>query len=166
MTEPQTNLTGDQLHTPPKTPFDWAALLLGLSAVAGLAISIYLTVAHYSGGGLACPRGGALDCEAVTHSLFSTVPGTDLPITIPGLIWFVVSGGAALLALTRRAPAWLAVAHLLWGVIGIFTILYLIYAELVVIHKVCLWCTTIHTLVAITFLLALIRWQRQVAEAI
>ena len=58
------------------------ALLLAL-ALIGLAIAIYLTVAHYQNTALACANTALINCEAVTHSSYSLVPGTSIPITVP-----------------------------------------------------------------------------------
>ena len=139
------------------------AALVGI-ALAGLAISIYLTTVHYQGVPLLCPRGGLVDCAAVTSSSYSVVPGTALPITIPGMLWFVVSGGLALVAwraaaLGQREAAALRPLHALWGGLGLAFVLYLVYAEIVRLHHLCEWCTVVHLLTLATFLLALSRLQ-------
>lgn len=140
-------------------------LLIAACALAGAGIATYLTIAHYANAPLACTRTGIVNCDAVTHSSFSVIPGTDVPITVPGLIWFLLSGLAALLALRDDAPSWLAPAHALLGAAGVVSILYLVYAELVVIHGVCEWCTAVHVLVLATFLLAFSRWQRSAVSS-
>jgi uncharacterized membrane protein len=138
-----------------------------LMALAGLGISIYLTVVHYQGAGIAfCSTTGLVNCNLVTSSGNSVLFGTPIPITIPGMIWFVVSGGMALVALVaiwqnRREPARLRGAHLLWSVLGMAFVLYLVYVEIVVLHTLCEWCTVVHLLTFATFLLALNRWQQR-----
>lgn len=133
-------------------------------ALAGITISGYLTAVHYTHAQLACPTTGVINCEAVTSSAYSVVPGTAIPITIPGIVWFVVSGGLAGVALVRvwqglpELPL-LRLAQLLWGAAGLLFVLYLVYAEIVVLHKICVWCTVIHLLTLGTFLVALARWQ-------
>jgi uncharacterized membrane protein len=129
------------------------------AAVAGIGIAVYLTVVHYSDVPLACSTTGPVDCNAVTHSSFSVVPGTLVPITIPGLLWFAGGGLASLVGLARRSPRWLPGAQLGWAVLGLGAVLYLIYAEMVVIHRICEWCTGVHALVLLSFVLALRRWQ-------
>lgn len=136
-----------------------------LMAVAGLAISIYLTTVHYAGVALVCTNNGTIDCSAVTTSKYSVVPGTSVPITIPGMLWFVVSGGLAVYALVlrqqrRREPARLRLIQLLWGAVGLLFVLYLVYAEIVLIHRICEWCTVIHLLTLATFLVVLSRFQQ------
>jgi uncharacterized membrane protein len=139
-------------------------LVILACAVAGVAIAGYLTFVHYTNTTLACTRSGLINCDAVTHSSFSLVPGTALPITLPGIAWFAVSGLAALVALGRSKPRWLAAGHALLGTAGVIGVLYLVYAELVVIHGICEWCTAVHALVLLTFVLALHRWQRSTVD--
>jgi hypothetical protein len=40
-------------------------------------------------------------------------------------------------------------------------VLYLVYAEIVLLHTLCEWCTVVHVLTFATFLLALQRWQQR-----
>ena len=88
-------------------PVDLFAILV--MAVIGLGISIYLTTVHYANAPLVCSSGGIVSCSEVTRSSYSVVPGTSWPITIPGMLWFVVSGALAAAVLasaggtTRRA---------------------------------------------------------------
>jgi uncharacterized membrane protein len=138
-----------------------------LMALLGLGISIYLTVIHYQGAGVAfCSTTGVVNCNKVTSSGNSVLFGSTVPITIPGMMWFIVSGGMALVALlaiwrNRREPARLRAAHLLWGILGMAFVLYLVYAEIVLLHTLCEWCTVVHLLTFATFLLALNRWQQR-----
>lgn len=137
-----------------------------LMALVGLGISIYLTTIHYQGVAPLCNTTGVIDCARVTSSEYSVLPGTPIPITIPGMIWFVVSGGMALVALlaiwrNRLEPPQLRLAHLLWGAVGLLFVLYLVYAEIVALRRLCEWCTVVHLLTFATFLLALNRWQQR-----
>ena len=133
-------------------------------SVAGLAIAAYLTSVHYAGVPLACTKGGLVDCAAVTTSQYSVIPGTQLPITLPGILWFVVNGCLALAAWRGQgwAPGRLAVAHAAWGALGLLAVFYLVYAEIVSLHKICEWCTTVHVLILISFLLAVYRLQQEI----
>jgi uncharacterized membrane protein len=136
-------------------------------ALAGLGVSIYLTVVHYQGSDLlACPNTGVVNCVKVTTSNNSYLFGTQIPITIPGMLWFIVSGAMALIALlaiwnNRREPSRLRLAHLLWGAAGMVFVLALVYAEIVQLHSLCEWCTVVHLLTLATFLIALNRWQQR-----
>ena len=133
---------------------DRGPLAILAAAALGLAVSAYLTVAHYAGADLACVQSAAIDCSAVTTSSYSLVPGTQVPISLAGLVWFAVSGAAAATAMRADLP-WLRPAHLAWAAVGLAVALYLINAELTVIHRICEWCTVVHVLVGATFFLAL-----------
>lgn len=53
-------------------------------AIADAGIAIYLTTVHYAQVPLLCSAQGVVNCELVTSSGYSVVPGTALPITLPG----------------------------------------------------------------------------------
>lgn len=129
-------------------------LLLAL-ALAGAGIALYLTSVHYAQAPLLCSSQGLVNCERVISSSYSVVPGTALPITIPGLLWFVVSAVLAIGAL-RQGKRWISTVQLLWGVLGMLTVLYLVYVELVVLHTICAWCTAVHVIVFVSLLVIII----------
>lgn len=130
-----------------------------LVAGFGLAIALYLTIAHYAHAPLACVTTGPIDCGAVTSSSFSLIPGTDIPITLVGIGFFLVSGVFFALAAGPAEPDWVRPAHLVVAAAALLAVLYLIYAEIVVINRICEWCTAVHVIVVITFLIALRRLQ-------
>ena len=138
---------------------DRLALAGIIAAVAGLVVSAYLTVAHYANVPLACVTTGPVDCSAVTSSSFSVIPGTAIPITILGLLWFAASGGAFWVESRDSGPDWIFLAHFALAVAGLGFVLYLVYAELVVINRICEWCTIVHLLVIATFFITLRRLQ-------
>jgi len=144
-----------------RVPLATAVIVLTL---IGLGISIYLTVDHYRGVAPVCTIGGAFDCAKVTSSAWSVIPGTSIPITIPGMLWFVVSGGFAAamlwyLAREQREPPRLRLWFVLWAGAGLVFVLYLVYAEIVQLRTLCAWCTGVHVLTLVIFLLALRLWQ-------
>lgn len=140
-----------------------ALALLGM-AVAGIGIAAYLTAVHYADTAPVCAAtGSVVDCGAVTRSTWSLVPGTAIPVTVPGMLFFAVSGVLAVLAL-RGAPARPAL-HAAWAAAGMAAVLYFVWAELVALHRICEWCTAVHVLVLGTFLLALARALPAAAEA-
>jgi uncharacterized membrane protein len=129
-------------------------------SLLGMAVSVYLTFVHYQGAPLVCSTGGLIDCESVLSSAYSLVPGTAIPITIPGLLWFIVSGGLALLGWQfRPGERRVILAELIWAALGMLSVFYLVYAEIVVLHKICAWCTVIHITILVMLLLAVIQWQ-------
>jgi len=153
--------------------------LVTLFAGLGVPIAIYLTVQHYEGAAPSCPRadwfahllaniGIGINCGAVTSSAYSRIGPTNVPISVPGLIWFVVSGGLAIWALLAamgrlQRPDWLANARLAWSVIGLAFVIYLVYIEFGRLRLVCEWCTGVHILTLLTFIVVLVQWQREMA---
>ncbi len=150
------------IRTLARQSLDQVAIIL--MALAGVGIAIYLTTVHYAKVPLICSTTGLIDCAGVTTSQYSVVPGTTIPITIPGIGWFLVSMGIAVafLACRRRGeqpPERLRQAQLVWSALGLLSIFYLIYAEIVKLHRICEWCTGVHALILATFLVVLYRWQ-------
>ena len=123
----------------------------GLS-VAALAIACYLAVAHYtSPKALACVEGGIVNCTKVTTSSWSSFIG--VPVAVLGVIW-----AAAMVALCRPAAwrsgrRWINTARIAGACVGIVSVIYLVYAELIALHAICLWCTGMHLLVFGLFVL-------------
>jgi uncharacterized membrane protein len=135
-------------------------LTLFVLSLLGIAISIYLTSVHYENVPLVCTNSGIVDCARVLASSYSVVPGTTIPITIPGLLWFVV--GAVL-----AFPGWLhwleqrilLIAELVWTIVGMLTVFYLIYVEIVRLHTLCAWCTGVHAIILVMFIIVIVQWQ-------
>ena len=128
----------------------WQLTLGGL----GLLVSAYLTATHYFAEQvpLACSTGGFVDCEQVTNSAESMIG--PVPVAVLGLVWF---GVLLVLVLGRRFNRGLLNLQMVWAVLGLLSIFYLVYAELFLIGALCLWCTAIHVLVVVLFLMTL--WQ-------
>lgn len=133
----------------PRRWWGWAAL--GLS-VAGFADSLYLTVEHFTQGTPFCPNTGFENCVKVTTSPQSELFGV-LPVALVGLLFFTVMVAVDLPVLwhgggpLRRR---LAYGRLALVVAGMGMVVYLVYSELFSIKAICLYCTGVH---AVTFLL-------------
>jgi uncharacterized membrane protein len=130
----------------------WFQLTTWVLSLASLGVSIYLTIAHYNTAvTLACPASSTINCEKVTTSPESMVFG--IPVAVLGLAFFVF------LAVVNSPWAWrIAWPPLRWArvgsmVVGILFVLYLIYAELFSIRAICLWCTSVHVITFILFVL-------------
>lgn len=141
------------LRTARRTPP--AALLVALVlSVVGLGASIYLTYEHFSANvTLACPATGKIDCVKVTSSHYSHVLG--VPVALLGLVYFVVMLGLLALSIARPDVARLRLARLAWATVGLVSVLYLVWAELYGVGAVCLWCTGVHIVTVLVFLLVL-----------
>ena len=133
-------------------------------ALAGLAISIYLTATHANAVPLMCTAGSVVNCSSVTHSAYSVIPGTSISVSVLGVLWFLVSGALATVVWLggragRSEPGWIRPFHLAWAGLALLVVLYLVYVEIVILHQVCEWCTVVHLLVLTSFVLALRRVQ-------
>ena len=144
-------------------------LLLLLLSLVGAGIAIYLTTVHYEHTPLICSASGVIDCARVLSSSYSVIPGTTVPITIPGLGWCVVSGALAIVGWRlASSQCWLQVvrvAQLLWSLVGMVTVLYLVYVEIVRLHTICAWCTALHVVILCMFLITLAQLQQPEREA-
>ena len=136
-------------------------LLLALSLL-GVAIAIYLTSVHYENVPLVCSESGLINCARVISSAYSVVPGTALPITLPGFGWCVVSASLAIVGLfaqTARGKRRVRIAQFFWALSGLLVVLYLVYVEIVRLHTICAWCTALHVLILLMFLVTLVQLQ-------
>ncbi len=134
----------------------WTAF--GLCLV-GLAISVYLTYEHFTGSTtLACSDNGTVNCLKVTTSKWAVFPpGTGgIPVALAGLIYFVVMTA---LCLPVEFNTRTAALRVIGCVVGIVSVLYLVYVELFKVDAICLWCTAIHVLTLL--LLGAVLWENE-----
>lgn len=106
--------------------------LLAVLAVAGFAISAYLTWTHLSGAVPACV-GGSGGCEAVQASRYSEILG--VPIAALGLFAY-----AAMLVCAGLRGEGAAVSGVFVALVGTLFSAYLTYLELFVLRAICQWC--------------------------
>jgi uncharacterized membrane protein len=136
-----------------KIPPLWFQLAAWALAIAGLGVSTYLTITHYdSSVPLACSDTGTINCALVTHSAESMVFGI-FPVAVLGLAFYVFMVAAVspwAWRLKFPALAWVRVASV---VVGIGFVLYLVYTELFTLNAICLWCTSVHVLTFLLFVL-------------
>ena len=112
-------------------------------AVAGVAVTSYLTYGHYAGERVFCSTGG---CETVLHSRYAELAG--LPVAVVGLVGYV------LILATLLVPGELAALTAAGlSVVGLAFAVYLIVIQVAVIEALCQWCLTSDGLL---FLLALV----------
>lgn len=134
-------------------------------SLAGAGVAVYLTSVHYQLAPLACSESGFVNCARVLSSTYSVVPGTTIPISIPGLAWSLVMVALVLIEL-RHPTRWLQLAQFVWSLVGMLTVLYLVYVEIVLLHNLCAWCTVMHVLIFLIFLVALARLAPSQPEAL
>ncbi|MGI5168915.1 vitamin K epoxide reductase family protein [Spirillospora sp. CA-253888] len=140
----------------------WFAITAWLLTLAGLAISVYLTVTHYNEGALVCSTSKTVDCHSVTTSEYSELLGIPLPLL--GLAFFI--GFAVLItppALRSDSPLvrW---ARLGSVCVGVLFVVYLVTAELAILQKICLWCTGVHVITILLFILVLVDEFRRIGQ--
>jgi uncharacterized membrane protein len=127
----------------------WLQIVTWALSLAGLGVSIYLTIAHFTESALiGCSESGLVNCTKVTTSPQSYVFG--IPVAVLGLAFYVFA--AAIMSpwgwrWTRREVYLLRLVSV---VVGMGFVIYLLYAELFIIGSICLYCTSVH---ALTFLL-------------
>lgn len=144
------------VHAEARIIRDPLRILLGLVAVAGIAVSTYLTYVHYQPEALVCTGGGG--CEKVQDSEYATMAG--IPIAVLGLaMWVAVAGLVAWDApIARTLTATLALASLAFAA-------YLVALQLFVIDAICVWCVINDVvLVPLLALLAILRLRRMNAS--
>ena len=134
----------------------WFQLVTWALSIGGLGVSTYLTIAHYTSSSiLACSDKGLVNCGLVTTSAQSVVFGI-FPVAVLGLAFYVF------MAVVTSPWAWRArFPQLAWArlgsvVIGIAFVLYLVYTELFTLNAICLWCTSVHVITFLLFVLIVI----------
>jgi uncharacterized membrane protein len=133
----------------------WIPLASLVLAVAGLGLSVYLTIEHFTASTtLACPDTGALNCLKVTTSQQSAVFG--IPVAVLGLVYFAAMLVASLPALWRSPLPWIRYGRLALAAVGVLFVFYLVFAELFTLDAICLWCTAVHVLAVALFALTAI----------
>jgi uncharacterized membrane protein len=133
-------------------PAPWMQLTTFVLALGGLGVSIYLTIAHFTESALAgCSESGTINCTKVTTSPQSYVFG--IPVAVLGLAFFVFL--VAIMSpwawqARRREVHMLRIASM---VVGIGMVIYLVYAEFIIIGSICLYCTSVHIITFLLFVL-------------
>jgi len=141
-------------------------IVLAILGCLSLGISIYLTFVHYNSNvPLVCSGTGLINCENVLTSNYSFVPGTTIPVSIPGILWSIVALALPLAVLKAGSESpKMRMAEAVWGGVGLLTVFYLVYAEIVRIHNICIWCTGVHLIVLCYLLLSVILLQEPAVD--
>ena len=130
----------------------WQPIVTTLLCLCGLGVATYLTITHYDTHlALACPKTTTFNCETVTTSAQSHILG--IPVAVLGLLYFVPMLLLCLPVAWRSADRRIHLARLVLASIGVGTIIYLIIAELFLIKAICLWCTSVHLITFILFVI-------------
>ena len=133
----------------------WLRLTTFLVALAGLGVSIYLTIAHFTEATLAgCNEtAGLVNCTKVTTSPQSYVFG--IPVAVLGLAFYLFMVAIMSPWAWRAARREVHLVRIAALIAGMGFVLYLLYAELFIIGSICLYCTSVHALTFILFVLTM-----------
>jgi uncharacterized membrane protein len=133
----------------------WAPWSTFPLALIGFGVSTYLAVVHFTDPhSLSCPDTGAINCTKVTTSPQSEIFG-HVPVALAGAIYFVVMVALYAPPTWRRPERWLAGLRLAGAVAGMGMVIYLVYVEAVQVHAICLYCTAVHVVTLLLFVLTL-----------
>ena len=137
----------------PEGPAAWLRWATFGLAILGLAASAYLTYTHFTDSALAgCTEtSGAVNCGKVTTSPQSVVFG--IPVAVLGLAFYVFLVAIMSPFAWRSRRREIALVRMLSLVVGIGFVLYLLYAELFQIGAICLYCTSVHIITFLLFVL-------------
>jgi uncharacterized membrane protein len=129
----------------------WLQISTLVLSLGGLGDSIYLTIAHYTSSNiLACSDKGVVNCAKVTTSPESIVFGI-FPVAVLGLAFYVF------MVAINTPWAWRARLPVIrWArlgsvIVGIVFVLYLVYAEVIILGSICLFCTYAHVITLLLF---------------
>ena len=127
----------------------WAVFVLSL---AGIAAAAYLFYAHLTDPAvLACPENATINCAKVTTSAQSRFLG--IPVSFLGLSFFIVY---AVVNYPRFfASRILSILRLVMAIGSMIFVLWLVCAELLIVNAICLWCSAVHIITLVSFLLVI-----------
>lgn len=120
----------------------WAEYTTFALSLLGLGLSIYLSYTHLHPGALVCSTTGLINCAKVTTSAESHVLG--VPVAYLGLANYVVMTAINSPWAWHSARRWLHVARFVLAVAAMAFVLWLVYAELILIGNICEYCTMVH----------------------
>jgi uncharacterized membrane protein len=142
----------------------WRPITTFVVSILGLAVATYLTYGHYANPAhpvSSCPLGGSgggtVNCELVLTSGWSSILG--LPVALYGAVFFVF------MVIINSPRAWrsssLLIARLRLAAVigGMGMVLYLVGVELLALKHICIWCTSVHFLQFVLFMLVITGWE-------
>jgi uncharacterized membrane protein len=133
----------------------WAEVVTLVLSVIGLGLSIYLTITHFQPQALVCSGSGVIDCAKVTTSAQSEILG--IPVAILGLANFTVLTALNTPWAWHSPWRWLHVTRFVLVIVSMCFVLWLIFAEVIIIGSICLYCTAVHiTTFALLIVLTLV----------
>ncbi|HEY5103901.1 MAG TPA: vitamin K epoxide reductase family protein [Acidimicrobiales bacterium] len=120
----------------------WAEVVTLALSLIGLGLSIYLTITHFQPQALVCSGTGVINCAKVTTSAQSAI--LHIPVAILGLANYAVLTALNTPWAWRSRWRWLHVTRFVLVIVSMCFVLWLIYAEVIIIGSICLYCTGVH----------------------
>ncbi len=127
----------------------WQPLTCLLLSLAGLAGSIYLTIVHFNHIALTCPENAS--CNRVLTSNTSHFLG--IPVSVLGLAYFTPMALLCLPSAWRSVDRRIHLARLVLSILGVGMIIYLLVEELFVLKAFCFWCSVVHLIGFLLFVI-------------
>lgn len=141
----------------------WRPIASTVVCLVGLGLAAFLTYGHYfdqAAISQSCKTldggSGFVNCGLVTTSPQSMIFG--IPVALYGLVFFVVMLGLCLPVAWRSRSALLAWGRLALNVVGIGFVLYLVGVEFLQLHHLCVYCSCVHLLQFVLFLIVATGW--------
>lgn len=128
----------------------WQPVFSLVLCIVGLAGSVYLTINHFAHRFFVCPEFGP--CEKILTSNSSHFLG--IPVPLLGIAYFVPMTLLCLPAAWRSGDRRIHLARLILSILGIGMVIYLFAEELFVVQSLCVWCTLIHAVGFLLFVIA------------
>ena len=150
---PQRRPASDVLRGQP-----WRPVALGVICLAGIAISIYLLIVHYEQGRPHLQHERRRELLQGAHQLVvchPRHPRAHLRASSTSSPWALICLPLA----WRFDAAWLAWGRVAAAVVGMGMVIYLVAQEALVLHTICLWCTGVHVLTFVMFLIIISGWE-------
>lgn len=148
-----------EVMAPSSVALDWLRVIAIVLAVLGVLVAGYLAWAEVTGTETVCLDTGAINCETVQSSAYSSTLG--IPVAVLGFVGFV--GMLALLLLEDQVPFLAAYGRTLVAGAALFGVLfqaYLTVIEAVVLEAWCQWCVASFIIVTLLFAVSAYRLYR------
>jgi uncharacterized membrane protein len=129
----------------------WLPFATFLLSILGLVDSGYQTYTHFTNTGLLGCSAASDPCVAVQSSQYAWVFG--IPVAVLGLIFYVFMVAICSPFAWRAESPLIHRLRFVAAIAGMLFVLYLIYTEIVRIGRICPYCTSVHIITFVIFVL-------------
>jgi len=131
----------------------WLPLTALALSVLGLADSAYQVYTHFSGTGLLGCSASTDACVLVQNSVYAWVFG--IPVAVYGAAFFAFMVAICSPWAWRSQLRLIRLARTAAVVIGMIFVLYLVYREVISLGHICPYCTSVHVITFLLFVLVI-----------